>query len=161
MGNNELFVYAATYADEKEARYDLEAFQELAWVGAVGKYDTAIITKGGDGKVHVEKHGSATKSGAWKGAVAGGIVGLLFPPSILVGTLVGGAAGGLGGKLWGGMSRTNLKELGEALDEDETGLIIVGESTIDEFVEKALKKARKRIRKKLKSSIDEIEKDLE
>jgi uncharacterized membrane protein len=160
MGNNDLFVYAAAYDLEADARADLEAFQELASGDVVGKYDTAVITKSGDGKVHVEKQGTAAKSGAWKGAVAGGIVGLLFPPSILVGSLVGGAAGGLGGKLWGGMSRTNLKELGEALDENETGLMIVGESTIDKFVGKALKKARKRIRKELKASLDVIEKEM-
>lgn len=161
MSANDLYVYAAAYDDETDARFDLETFQDLALVGVVGKYDSAIITKGGDGKVHVEKHGTASKSGAWKGAVAGGIVGLLFPPSILVGSLVGGAAGGLGGKLWGGMSRANLKELGEALDGNETGLIIVGESTIDEFVEKAFKKARKRIRKELKASFDDIEKEID
>ena len=145
MSENDLYVYAAAYDDEADARADLEAFQDMASVGVVGKYDTAVITKDSGGKVHVEKHGTASKSGAWKGAVAGGIVGLLFPPSILVGGLVGGAAGGIGGKLWGGMSRANLKDLGEALDENETGLIIVGESTIDEFVEKAFKKARKRM----------------
>jgi uncharacterized membrane protein len=161
MSENDLFVYAAAYDDETDARFDLEAFQDMASVGVVGKYDSAIITKGGDGKVHVKKHGTASKSGAWKGAVAGGIVGLLFPPSILVGSLVGGAAGRLGGKLWGGMSRANLKELGEALDENETGLIIVGESAIDKFVDKALKKARKRIRKELRANLDDIDEEIE
>jgi uncharacterized membrane protein len=87
-------------------------------------------------------------------------VGLLFPPSILVGSLVGGASGGLVGKLWGGMSRANLKEIGEALDEHETGLVIVGESTVGEFVEKALKKAKKRVRKELKATLKDIEREL-
>ena len=59
------------------------------------------------------------------------------------------------------MSRANLKELGEALDENETGLIIVGEPTIDEFIDKALKKARKRIRKELKASLDDIEREMD
>ena len=160
MSTNDLFVYAAAYDDEGDARSDLETFQELASVGVVGKYDTAVLTKGEDGKVHVEKHGTALKSGGWKGAIAGGIVGLLFPPSILVGSLAGGAAGALAGKLWGGMSRSNLKEIGEALDEHETGMVIVGESTVDELVEKALKKARKRVRKELKVTRKEIEKEL-
>jgi len=161
MSTNNLFVYAAVYDDEADAFSDLEKFYELALVGAVGKYDTAVITKGEDGKVHVEKHGTGTKSGAWKGAIAGGIVGLLFPPTILVGSLVGGATGGLAGKLWGGMSRANLKELGEALDEQETGLIIVGESTVDALIEKTLKKAKKRIRKELKATLKDIEKEIQ
>lgn len=160
MSTNNLFVFVAAYDDEADARFDLETFYELALVGVVGKYDTAILTKSEDGKVHVEKHGTATKSGAWKGAIAGGIVGLLFPPSILVGSLVGGATGGLAAKLWGGMSRANLKEIGEALDEHETGLVIVGESTVGEFVEKALKKAKKRVRKELKATLKDIEREL-
>ncbi len=160
MNPDDLFVYAAAYDNEADALSDLNSFFDLAAVGAVGKYDTAIITKGADGKVHVEKHGTAAKSGAWKGAIAGGIVGLLFPPSILAGSLVGGATAGLVGKLWGGMSRSNLKEIGEALDEQETGLVIVGESTVDALVEKALKKAKKRVRKGLKATRKELEKEI-
>ena len=161
MNTDDLFVFAAAYDDEADALSDLEKFFDLALVGAVGKYDTAILTKDEDGKVHVEKHGTAAKSGAWKGAIAGGIVGLLFPPSILVGGLVGGVAAGLTAKLWGGMSRSNLKEIGEALDDYQTGLVIVGESTLDELVEKALKKARKRVRKELKATRKELEKELD
>jgi len=160
MSTDDLFVYAAAYDDEADARFDLETFFELALVGVVGKFDTAILTKDADGKVHVEKHGTAAASGAWKGVIAGGLVGLLFPPSILVGGLVGGASGGLVGKLWGGMSRANLKEIGEALDEHESGLVIVGESTIDELIEKTLKKAKKRVRKELKATLKDIEREL-
>ncbi|MFO7684451.1 MAG: hypothetical protein R6V60_00025 [Desulfobacterales bacterium] len=65
------------------------------------KYGTAILKKNAEGKVRVEKHGTQAKSGGWKEAIAGGVVGLLFPPSILVGALAGGAAGVVAGKLWG------------------------------------------------------------
>jgi uncharacterized membrane protein len=130
-------------------------------VGLVGKYDTAILTKTPEGKVKVEKHGTQAKSGGWKGAVAGGIVGLLFPPSILAGALTGAAAGGLAGKLWGGMSRDDLKALGEVLDEGATGLVIVGESTLHEYIDKALKRAQKKVRKVAKTRLDELERELD
>jgi len=160
MNPNDLFIYAARYDSEGEARGDLEVLQEIASVGLVGKYDTAILTKTAEGKVKVEKHGTQAKSGGWKGAVAGGIVGLLFPPSILAGALTGAAAGGIAGKLWGGMSRNDLNALGEVLDDGETGLVIVGESTVDEFVEKALKRATKRIRKVAKADLADLEREL-
>jgi uncharacterized membrane protein len=160
MSSNDLFVYAACYDNEDVAREDLEAFQEIASTGVVGKYDTAILTKDADGKVNVEKHGTQAKSGGWKGAVAGGIVGLLFPPTILAGALTGAAAGALTGKLWGGMSRDDLKALGEVLDYGETGLVIVGESTLDEYVEKALKRSAKRVRKVAEANIDDLEREL-
>jgi uncharacterized membrane protein len=157
MSSDNFFVFTAAYSDESDARADLESFQDIVSEGLVGKYDTAIVTKDDKGKVHVEKHGEATKSGAWKGALAGGLVGLLFPPSILAGSLIGGATGALAGKLWGGISRADLKDLGEALDEDETGLVIVGESKVEEYVDKAFKKARKHVQKALKAQMDELE----
>ena len=160
MSTNNLFVFVAAYDDEADARFDLETFYELALVGVVGKYDTAILTKSEDGKVHVEKHGTATKSGAWKGAIAGGPSGASLSAVNFSRQSRGGASGGLVGKLWGGMSRANLKEIGEALDEHETGLVIVGESTVGEFVEKALKKAKKRVRKELKATLKDIEREL-
>ena len=160
MNPNDLFIYAARYDSEGEARGDLEEFQEIASVGLVGKFDTAILTKTAEGKVKIEKHGTQAKSGGWKGAVAGGIVGLLFPPSILAGALAGAAAGSVAGKLWGGMSRNDLNALGEVLDDGETGLVIVGESTVDEFVEKALKRATKRIRKVAKANLADLDREL-
>lgn len=160
MNPNDLFVYAARYDNEDEARSDLEEFQEIASVGLVGKFDTAILTKTAEGKVKIEKHGSQARTGGWKGAVAGGIVGLLFPPSILAGALAGAAAGSVAGKLWGGMSRNDLNALGEVLDDGETGLVIVGESTVDEFVEKALKRATKRIRKVAKANLADLDREL-
>ena len=161
MSSNDLFIYAAGYDSEEMAREDLETFQEIASVGVVGRYDTAILTKTAEGKVKVEKHGTQAKSGGWKGAVAGGIVGLLFPPSILVGALTGAAAGGIAGKLWGGMSRSDLRDLGEVLDYGQNGLVIIGESTLDEFVEKALKRATKRARKIAKADLKELERELD
>jgi len=160
MNPNDLFIYAARYDNEDEARGDLDEFQEIASVGLVGKFDTAILTKTAEGKVKIEKHGTQAKSGGWKGAVAGGIVGLLFPPSILAGALAGAAAGSVAGKLWGGMSRNDLNALGEVLDDGETGLVIVGESTVDEFVEKALKRATKRIRKVAKANLADLDREL-
>ena len=160
MNPNDLFIYAARYDNENEAIGDLEEFLEIASVGVVGKYDTAILKKTVEGKVKIEKHGSQARTCGWKGAVAGGIVGLLFPPSILAGAFTGAAAGSIAGKLWGGMSRNDLSALGEVLDDGETGLVIVGESTVDEFVEKALKRATKRIRKVAKASLADLDREL-
>ena len=160
MGSDNLFVYTACYASEAVAREDLATFQDVAAIGVVGKYDTALLQKTADGKIKVEKHGTQAASGGCKGAVAGGFVGLLFPPSILVGALAGALGGGLAGKLWGGMSRGDLSELGEVLDVGETGLVIVGESTLDEYVDKALQRAVKQARKVAKADLKALESDL-
>jgi len=74
----------------------------------------------------------------------GAVVGIIFPPSLLVGAAAGGLAGGLIGHFWKGMSRKDVKELGELLDDGEAALLIVGESALQTYVDKALTRARKR-----------------
>ncbi len=81
----------------------------------------------------------------------------MFPPSILGTALVGAAIGGVSGHLWKGMSRTDVKEFGEAIDAGEAALVIVGETTIEAALEKAQLKATKKVAKELsvdKKSVD-------
>ena len=114
-----------------------------------------------DGKVHVHKTEKPTQHGAWPGIAVGAVAGLLFPPSIIGGAIVGGGAGGVIGHLHRGMSRGDLKDLGEALDEGEAALIVVGESRIDEQIERATKRARKVVQKQVDADAEEFRRELE
>ena len=83
------------------------------------------------------------------GAGVGALVGILFPPSIIGSAVVGAAIGGVSGHLWKGMSRADVKEFGEAIDAGEAALVIVGETTIEAYVERAALKAQKKVAKEL------------
>ena len=87
--------------------------------------------------MHVNKDEMATRHGGWGGAAAGAVVGLLFPPSIIGSALVGGAIGGVSGHLWRGMSRSDVKELGELIDAGEAALLVVGASTLEKALDEA------------------------
>ena len=63
--------------------------------------------------------------------------------------MVGAAIGGVSGHLWKGMSRADVKEFGEAIDAGEAALVIVGETTIEAYIEKAALKAQKKVAKEL------------
>jgi uncharacterized membrane protein len=123
--------------------------KDLHSAGAVGTYDAAVVTKDDDGKVHVNKDEMATRHGAWGGAAAGALVGILFPPSIIGTAVVGAAIGGIGGHLWRGMSRADVKEFGEVIDDGTAALVVVGESKIEQAVDKAALKAEKHVAKEL------------
>ena len=114
-----------------------------------------------DGKVHVHKTEKPTQHGAWTGIAVGAVAGILFPPSILGTALAGGLAGGVVGHLWKGMSRSDLKELGEALDDGNAALIVIGESKVDEQIEKAVKRAKKVIEKQIDADADELKREVE
>ena len=144
--------------DEAAARADYAVVKDLHAAGAVGTYDAAVVTKDNAGKVHVNKDETATRHGAWGGAAVGAVVGILFPPSIIVGAAVGAAVGGVGGHLWRGMSRADVKEFGEIIDDGQAALIVVGESTISDAIEKAKLKAEKQVAKELNVSAKEVDK---
>jgi uncharacterized membrane protein len=153
-----VFIFIGTYASEADARADYEVVKELRAAGAVGTYDAAVVTKDETGKVHVNKDETTTRHGAWGGAAAGALVGILFPPSILGAALVGAAVGGVSGHLWKGMSRADVKEFGDVIDAGEAALVVVGETTVQAALEKASLKARKHVSKEVdvdKHGIDE------
>ena len=152
-----VFVYIGTYPSEAVAQGDYDVVKDLHSLGAVGSYDAAVITKDDNGKVHVNKDETATRRGAWGGVAAGAVVGLLFPPSLIASAAVGGAIGGVSGHLWKGMSRSDVKEFGELIDAGEACLLVVGESTIEDAIDKASLKAEKQIKKQLDVSSADVD----
>jgi uncharacterized membrane protein len=106
-----------------------------------------VITKDEQGKVHVNKDETATRRDGWTGLGVGALVGILFPPSLLASGAIGAAAGALTGHLARGMSRGDMKDLGETLEAGEAALVVVGESRIKEAIAKEAKRANRMIGK--------------
>jgi uncharacterized membrane protein len=161
MSDNPLFVYAATYASTDDAWADYDVLLELHADKLVGTYDAAVINKDEKGKVHVHKHEKATQHGAWGGAAVGALVGVLFAPAVLGAAAVGGVIGGLGGHFRKGLSRGDMKELGEGLLEGEAALVVIGESKIGEQLDKALTRASKSIQKEIDADSKDFKKELD
>lgn len=137
------FIYVAAYPDELTARADYEAVKELHTAGLVGSYDAAVVTKDSNGKVHENKDETATRHGAWWGIAAGAALGAIFPPSILATAAAGGVIGGISGHFARGMSRSRVKELGEFIEPGQAGLVVVGESKVEEAIQDAVTHAEK------------------
>jgi uncharacterized membrane protein len=155
------FILVATYPDEFSARDDYQSVKDAHAMGVVGSYDAAVITKDANGKIHENKHESATRHGAWWGVAAGAAVGVLFPPSIIGAAAVGGVIGGVSGHLAKGLSRSQAKELGDFIDPGEAGLVVVGESKIAEPLKRAVTRAEKQTAKELDVSPKDVDRILE
>jgi uncharacterized membrane protein len=158
MSDNPVFLYAGEYESVDDAKADLDALKELHREHVVGTYDAAVVTKTEEGKVKiVDKIEKPTQHGGWAGMAVGAAMGLIFPPSILVGGLLGAGAGALIGHLEGGMSRSDIKEVGEMLDNSEAALIVVGEATIERAVDDATSRAKKQLKKEIRADAKEME----
>ena len=166
MSDRPVFIYAATYADSADALADYNTLLDLHAAKLVGTYDVAVVTKDADGKVHVEKHEKPTQHGAWGGIAVGAAVGVLAAPALLPAAAVGGIIGGLGGHFRKGISRDDAKELGDMIEAGQATLLVIGESRVEEQLDKALTRAEKSAekevdvdRKEFKRQLDEAEKE--
>jgi hypothetical protein len=79
---------------------------------------------------------------------------------LLAATTSGGAVlGSLAGHAAAGMSRRDLKELGEHLDTGDAGLVVIAVSDMGAKVERAMEKAAKVEARELKADTSAIEQD--
>jgi uncharacterized membrane protein len=157
MADRPVFLYAAVYDEIADAEADYEAVFDLHAAGAIGTFDSAVIRKEADGKVRVTKTEKPTQHGAWTGAGVGALVGLIFPPAIIGSAIVGAGAGGL----TRGISRGDLKDLGDELDEGSAAVIVLGESKIEEQLDRATKRANKLIEKQIDADADDLKREIE
>jgi uncharacterized membrane protein len=152
-----MFLYLGTYPNEAAARSDYDVVKDLHSADVVGTYDAALITKDAKDKVHVNKDEMATRHGGWGGAAAGAVVGILFPPAVIGSALVGGAIGATGGHMWRGLSRSDVKELGEVIDAGQAALLVVGASNLEQAIDEAELSAEQSIAKQLDVSTADVD----
>jgi uncharacterized membrane protein len=156
----DLFIFIGSYSTIEQAEADYEIVREKHGMDAVGTYDAAIVTKDDEGKVHVSKVEMAARHAGWGGAVAGALVGLLFPPAIMGTALVGAAIGVASGHLWRGISRSGVKELGEIIDAGEVALVVVGTNRLEQTLDTRSFRAKKHVLKNVEVNGDELDEAL-
>ena len=164
-----LFVIAAAYDDVDAAVADYEAVKDLyREVKTSHDFDAAVIAKDEAGKVRiVRKHEEPTRHGAAVGlrwGLATGVVAALFPPVGIgiaaVGAGAGAAIGGVTGHASDRMGRGDLKDLGEALDAGQAGLIAVYETNLADQIAASIKAANRIVSRATDMAADQLAEDL-
>ena len=158
--NKTVFVYGATYASLDDAKTDYGAVKQLYFDGVIGVYDAAVISKDATGQVKINKTEMPTQYGAWGGLAVGALVGIFFPPYLVWELVVGAGVGSLLGHLWAGLSRSDLKEIGDTLQSSTATLIVIGRLRLQEALADATKHAVKQFEKELSTDVEEFDKEL-
>jgi uncharacterized membrane protein len=133
MGNGDnVEIFIAAYATEGGAKDALKDFQAAQRAGSLDLIDGAVIVHTAEGKVKFEETADPSgKKWAKRGAIADGIVGLIFPPSIIVGAVVGGGAGGIWGKVRDkGFKDEDLRAIGDSLPPGTSAIIAVAQDRV-------------------------------
>ena len=123
-------LYTAVYTDLEDAKFDLEALQQLHKDQMIGKFDAAIIDKE-EGKPHIVKrvdHPYYRVIPEWFGS--------------------------------GTLPRKELHEAAEALDAGQAALVAVGEPTIADGVERAIIRSAKTFKHDMNIATDDLAKEM-
>ncbi len=149
--------FIGSYASVDDAKADFDAIKGAHADMWIGPYDGALFTKEAGGKVNILDRDSAATGGAGLlGGLVGAFIGLIFPPSIIMGGAVGTAIGALAGHLFGGFSRSDIKEIGAMLDEGEAGIVMIGVATPDQGADLLMKRAAKTSKKQVDADAKDI-----
>src|SRR5689334_14183085 len=163
-----LYVIVAAYDDVDAAVADYEAVKALYQaVKTSHDFDAAVVAKDAGGKVRVVKnHEQPTRHGAAVGlgwGLAVGVVAAIFPPlgiGIATAGGAGAAIGAVAGHVSGGVSRGDLKELGETLDAGTAGLIAVYATNMADQVAATIKAANRIVSKATDMAADQLAADM-
>ena len=171
MASDRLVVIANQYDSEADALADFNDVRDLYdHLELSHTYDAAVLTRKADGKVEIVKHVSGPIRGVASLGLASGLaIGAafaLFPAitlggALLAGGALGAGAGAIAGHLVSGISRSDLKELGELLDNSTSGLVVVTAASLGERVEATITRAKNQAKAPLQADIEAMKQELD
>jgi len=136
----QLELLAAVYTEEERARTICDMLEQMHRATTITLDDAAVVTKGADGKLQIHETREVTAGkGAKRGAIAAGLFGLVFPPSLIVSAVAGGAVGALWGRLRDtGIKTQAIKQLGDKLEPGKAAVVALVDQGSVHDVEVAL-----------------------
>lgn len=171
MALDTFVVLANQYDSQQDAVADYDAVRKLYTdLGILDTYDAAVLTRGDDGRVSIVKRvEEPTRHGGAVGLVIGLAVGALvalFPAvslgaSLIAGSAIGATAGAIAGHVSRGMKRSDLKELGELLDEGKSGLVVVAATDVESKVNAVVTRATKRAKAMMQADVDALKAEID
>ena len=121
----------AAFQSEQGADNALKKLQAAKKEHLIAIQNAAVIRRDHNDKLHITETADwSGGKGAAVGAIVGGAIGLIFPPSLLAAGAIGAGIGALGAKLSdSGFRDDELKEIGAALKPGTSAIVAVVEHT--------------------------------
>ena len=123
----DMALLVARFADPSVAGEAYEALREAEAEKSLRIDGVLVVDAGADGKIHVRKMTDHhTKRGTLWGAVAGGALALIFPPTIIAGAVAGGVIGAAVGKVGNVVTKGQVaSELADVITPGTSGILAV------------------------------------
>lgn len=151
-------IVVGTYDNRHRAELDYEHIarnRDELWQERI--YALALVERTSAGKAKVVNHLEPDMdTGGIAGTVVGGLLGLFYPPLVLITAAAGGGVARAAAHLWHGVSRKDLAALGSALDAGE-GAVLVMAAKLPEDIESVLSHATHVAHRQMSHKHDDIE----
>lgn len=137
---NDKQVLSATFPTQGGATLAVKKLMELEKQGLLDVENTITVNKNAWDNIDVhETTDGSGKKGAKIGALVGGVIGLIFPPSILATAALGAAIGGMTGVLRGSkFDETDIKAMADELQPGQSMLVAIVDPQWQDEVQAAL-----------------------
>ncbi|MBD3856555.1 MAG: DUF1269 domain-containing protein [Acidobacteria bacterium] len=133
-------IMMATYPTEGGAAGAMDILKQMAKDGSVDIVDAAVLSRDGDGEVHVKQESlPSVKKWSKRGAIIGGVIGVIFPPSLIGSALLGAGIGAGSAKI--GKESLKSDELWDAAKDLEPGTSVFVAVVEVEWIEQIQKAA--------------------
>ena len=130
----------AVYDDETGAAGAVDSLRAMDKANTIDIIDAATLVKDAEGNTTVKQESlPSVKKGLGVGALIGGAIGLLFPPSIIGAAAIGAGLGAGGAKIAkSALENDELKAAAESLEPGSSAFIAVVENTWVKQVQQAI-----------------------
>ncbi len=137
---NDYVLLAAKYPNEEHAQAILDMLESMHHAVTIDLHDAVMLTKEPDGKIKThETTDVSTLKGAKRGLIAGAVLGVIYPPSLIVTALAAGGVGALWGKAKdSGVKHDDIKELADSLTSGQAAIIVLVSHKSAEGTQRAL-----------------------
>jgi uncharacterized membrane protein len=112
----------AVYSDVAGADADWSDLEAATEAGRIDIADGALVENEGGNAVILRRK---SQHGWGKGAIAGAVVGVIFPPSLIGAAAVGAGGGALVSRLSRALDRNHVRDLGTTLDSGSIAILVV------------------------------------
>jgi uncharacterized membrane protein len=133
-------VIAAVYPDKDHAKTTLDMLEQMHRAATVTLLDAAIATTDDRGRVHIRETRELTPpKGALGVAIAGVVIGLIYPPSVVNSAVAGGALGAVAGRARDtGIRQDRLTEIANRLEPGQAAVIALADDESMLAIQQAL-----------------------
>src|SRR5215213_4134444 len=129
MTDRSILMAVASYCSTAAAEADFSSLWADPHHGPLG---AALIEKGADGRLTIDRHHSAGGNPPWGGPVLGGAltvlaapVGIQFLVAVVDTGAVLGGVGAIAGHIWNNVPKEQLRRMSELLESGQAALVVV------------------------------------